>query len=65
MHGEHDKHSEHVKNIEKEVSTPSNDMIVDMHNSNEVPKDSNYTSPKPYTPALPFPQRMAKAKLDL
>jgi len=36
---------EHDKKIEKEVSTPSNDVIVDdMHNSNGVPKDSKYTS---------------------
>ena len=30
-----------------------------------VPKDPKQTSPKPYTPPLPFPQRMAMAKLDL
>jgi len=53
-------------NIEKEVYTPSNDVIVDdVHNSNEVPKDFKMASPKPYTPPLPFPQRMPKAKLDL
>jgi len=51
----HDEHDDHDKNIEKEVSTPSNDgTIDDMHNSDGVPKDSKYTSPKPYTPPLPF-----------
>jgi len=47
------------------VSTPSNDVINDVINSKEVPKGSKITSPKPYTPALPFPQRMDDAKLDL
>jgi len=40
-------------------------VIVDVHKSKEPPKDSNVTSPKPYNLPLPFPQRMAKAKLDL
>jgi len=39
-----------------------NDNVV--HKSDEVPKDPKTISPKPYTPPLPFPQRMAKAKLD-
>ena len=56
LHDLHDKHGEHVENDE-EVSAPSNDVIV--------PKDSKFTSSKPYTLSLPFPQRMAKAKLDL
>ena len=56
----------HDDSVDKEVSTLSNDVIVDdVHNSNEVPRDSKYTFQKPYTPPLPFPQRMAKAKLDL
>jgi len=58
--------NEHVQNIEKELSTPSNGVIDDaVHKSNEVPKDPKITSAKPYTLPLPFPQRMAKAKLDL
>ena len=61
----HDK-NEHVENIEKEMSPPSKEVIDDVvHKSDGVPKDSKITSPKPYTPPLPFPQRMAKAKLDL
>ena len=52
--------------VEKEVSTSSNYVIDDnVHNSNEVPKDPKQTSPKPFTPPLSFPQRMAKAKLDM
>jgi len=39
------------------------DNVVD--NSDEVPKDPKITFLKPYTSLLPFPQRMAKAKLDL
>jgi len=58
-------HDEHVVNDKNEVSIPSNEMIVDVHKSEEPPKGSNVTSPKPYTLLLPFPQRMAKAKLDL
>jgi len=61
----HDE-NEHVENIKKEVPTPFNDVIDDVvYKSNEVPKDPKITSPKPYTPPLPFPQRIAKAKLDL
>ena len=61
----HDE-NEHVENIEKEVFKPSNDVIDDVvHKYDEVPKDPKITSSKPYTPPLPFPQRMAKAKLDL
>ena len=52
-------------NDENELYVPPNEVIVDVHNSKEPPKDSNETSPKPYNPPLPFPQRMAKAKLDL
>jgi len=58
-------HDEHVENDENEVSTPYQDVIVDVHNSKEVPKDSKITSPKPYTPPLPFPHKIAKAKLHL
>ena len=36
-----------------------------MHKPDEVPKDPKTISPKPYMPPLPFPQRMAKAKLDM
>jgi len=61
----HDEHDEHVVNDENEVSIPSNEVIVDVHKSKEPPKDSNKTFPKPYNPPLSFPQRMAKAKLDL
>jgi len=40
-----------------------NDVIDDdVHDSNEV---SKLTSPKPFTLPLSFPQRIAKAKLDL
>ena len=36
-----------------------------MYDSNVVPKDPKQTSPKPFTPPLACPQRMAKVKLDL
>ena len=36
-----------------------------MHKSDEVSKNPEITYPKPYTSTLPFPQRMANAKLDL
>jgi len=58
-------HDEHIKNDKNEVSTPSNDVIVDVHNSKEVSKHSKITSLKPYTLSLSFPQRMTKTKLDL
>jgi len=32
---------ENVENEEKEVFTPSNDVIIDVHNSKEVPKESS------------------------
>jgi len=48
--------NEHVKNVEKEMSSPSTEVIDDvMHKPDEVPKDSNIISPKLYTPPLPFP----------
>ena len=52
--------------VENELSTPSNDVNDDkaMPKSNEALKDHKFTSPKPYTPLLPFPERMAKTKLD-
>ena len=51
---------------ENEVFVPLNEVIDDVHNKSKEPlKDSNVASPKPYNPPLPFPQRMAKAKLDL
>ena len=37
----HDEYDEHVENDEHEVSTPSNDVIIDVHNSKEVPKESS------------------------
>jgi len=40
----HDEHGEHVKNDENEMSTPSNDVIVNVHNSKEAPKDFKITS---------------------
>ena len=51
--------------VENEVSVPHTKVIDDVHNSKELVKDFNVTSPKPYNPPLSFPQRMAKAKLDL
>ena len=36
-----------------------------MHKPDKVLKDPKTISPKPYTSPLPFPQRMAKAKLDM
>jgi len=53
--------------VEKEMSSHSNDVHDDdvVKDTEEVPKDSKHTSSKPYTLPLPFPQRMAKAKLDL
>ena len=61
----HDK-NEHVENDQKEMSSPSKEVIDDVvHKSNKVPKDPKITPPKSYSPPLPFPQMMAKAKLDL
>ena len=62
---EHEKHNEHEVSIENEVSVPPTEVIDDVHKSKEPLKNSNVTSPKPYNPPLPFPQRMAKVKLDL
>ena len=54
-----------IENLEKEMSPPSKEVIDDVvHKSDEVPKDPKTISLKPYTPPLPFPQRMVKAKLD-
>jgi len=51
--------------VEKEVSTSSNHVMGDdAYNSNKIPNDSKKISPRPYVPPLPFPKRMAKAKLD-
>ena len=60
----HDKYDD---NVEKKVSIPSNDLHSDdvMNDANVVPKDAKQTFLKPYTLPLPFPQRMAKARLDL
>jgi len=60
-----EKHDEHDVSVENGVSVPPTKVINDVHNSKEPVKDSNVTSPKPYNPPLSFPQRMAKAKLDL
>jgi len=56
-----------VESVENELSTPSNDVNDNkvMPNSNEVPKDPKFSSPKPYALPFPFPQRIAKAILDL
>jgi len=60
-------HDVNIETIKNELSNPSKDVNNDnaMPNSNEVPKDPKYTSLIPYTPTLPFPQRMTKAKLNL
>ena len=51
--------------VEKEVSTSSNDVIGnDARNANKIPNDPKKISPRPYVPPLPFPRRMAKAKID-
>ena len=60
-----EKHDEHDVSVENEVFVPPTKVIDDVHNSKEPVKDSNVTSPKACNPPLPFPQRMAKAKLDL
>ena len=59
----HDK-NEHVENLNKEMSSPSNEVIDVAHEYKEVPKDPKITSPMPYSPPLQLLQRMAKAKLD-
>jgi len=56
----------HVENVVKEISSPSKEVIDDVaHKPDKVPKDPTTISPKPYTPLLPFPQRMDRAKLDM
>jgi len=61
----HDK-NEHVQNLKEEMSSPSKEVIDDVvHKLDVVPKDPKIISLKPYTPPLPFHQRMAKAKLDM
>jgi len=51
--------------VEKDVSTSSNDAIGDnVHNSNEIPNNPKKFSLITYVPPLPFPQRIAQAKLD-
>jgi len=56
----HDK-NKHVENLEKKTSPSSKEVIDDVVHKSDDPKT---ISLKPYTPPLPFPQRMAKAKLD-
>ena len=52
--------------VEKDVSSPTRDMHGEVVNdTNEIPKDCEHTSPTPYSPPLPFPQRMVKTKIDL
>jgi len=61
----HDQ-NEHIENVEEEESTTYKEVMGEaVHKSDEAPKDPKIISPKPYTPPLPFPRRMAKAKLDL
>jgi len=68
---ENDEHLRHmnddkVATVEKEKSTPYKDVInSDMPNSNELLQNPKPISLKPFTPPLLFPQRIAKAKLDL
>ena len=59
------EHSHYGKDevIEKEVPMSFNKDIGD-DTSNKIPNDPKKISPKPYVPPLPFPQQMAKAKLD-
>ena len=58
--------NQHVENVVKEISSPSKQVIDDAAcKPDEVSEDPKTISPKPYTPPLPFPQRMAKAKLDM
>jgi len=40
LHDEHVENYEHVENDENEVSTPSKDLTIDVHNSKEIHKDS-------------------------
>jgi len=63
----HDKYDDNGEIIEKEVPIPPTDLHKDdvVKDANVVRKDSKQTSLKPYTSPLPFPQRMAKAKLNL
>ena len=58
--------NELVENLEKEMPSPSKEVIDDVvHKRDVVPKGPKIISPKPCTPPLPFPQRMAKVKLDM
>ena len=60
----HDK-NEHVKNVEKEMSSLSMEVIDHVaHKPDDVPKYPKIISPKRCTLPLPFPQKMAKAKRD-
>jgi len=58
-------HNKHDVINENEVSVPPTEVIIDVHKSKEPLKNSNVACLKPYNPPLPFPQRMAKAKVDL
>jgi len=58
--------NEHVENVVEEISSPSKGIIDNVtHKPDEVPKDPKIIPQKPYTPPLPFPESMAKAKLDM
>jgi len=57
--------NEDVEKVEKEISSSSKEINDVTYKPDEVPKDPKNISPKPYIPPLPFPQRMAKAKLDM
>ena len=64
----HDESSQdknkHVDNVEKEISSPSKEIIDDVaRKPDEVPKYPKAISLKSYIPTLPFPQRMAKENL--
>jgi len=58
--------NEHFENVEKEISSSSKEIIDDVaRKPDEVPKYPKAISLKSYIRTLPFPQRMAKAKLDM
>ena len=60
----HDK-NKHVENVEKEVSTPSKEVIDDVvHKSDEVLKDPKITSPKPYPHLYHFHKGWLKQDLN-
>ena len=51
---------------DENIVSPSNDIHDDIvKDTNEIPRDHKHTCQISYTPPLYFPQRMAKAKLNL